>query len=175
MQSASPNLFAVVVPLIVVAVVLIIRGRRMTVKRPLKLNTLWVVPAIFLVIAALSLAQFPPQGMDFAWLAVALVLGAGLGWQRGRLMKIWVDPESGDLLIQGSGWAVVFLVALLVMRWMLRTGLQYEASAGAISPALINNTFVLFALGLFATQRIEMAIRASRLKKSRAEGESGAI
>jgi hypothetical protein len=90
-------------------------------------------------------------------------------------MKIWIEPETGDLVTQGSGWAVVFLVALIVLRSVLRTGLQYEAGEGAISVALINNVFVLFAVGLFATQRAEMAIRASRLKKSSPQGETGAI
>ena len=175
MQAPPQNLFAIVVPLIAVVVILVIRGRRMTVKRPLKPNTLWVVPAIFVGIAVLSLAQFPPHGLDYLWLGLALVLGAGLGWQRGRLMKIWIEPETGDLVTQGSGWAVAFLVVLLVLRWMLRTGLQYEAGEGAIDPALINNAFVLFAVGLFGTQRAEMAIRASRLKKSFAEGETGVI
>jgi hypothetical protein len=175
MQSPPQNLLAIVAPLIVVVVVLVIRGRRMTVKRPLKPNMLWVMPAVFLGIAALSLAQFPPRGLDYLWLAVALVLGAVLGWQRGRLMKIWIEPETGQLVTQGSGWAVAFLVVLLVLRWVLRTGLQYEAGEGAIDPALINNAFVLFAVGLFAVQRAEMAIRASRLRKSHAEGEPGAI
>lgn len=173
MQSTPPNLYAIAIPLVVMVIVLVVRGRRMAVKRPLKPNMLWVMPAVFLGIAALTLAQFPPHGMDFLWLALALVLGAGLGWQRGRLMKIWIEPESGQLVTQGSGWAVVFLVGLLVLRSMLRTGLQYEAGEGVIDPALINNAFVVFALGLFATQRAEMAMRASRLRKSGPEGEAG--
>ena len=172
MQPAPPNLFAIVIPLIVVVFILVLRGRRMIVKRPLKLATLWIVPAIFAGITALSLAEFPPRGGEWAWLAGALVLGVVLGWQRGRLMKIWIDQDSGELVTQGSGWAVAFLVVLIVLRTMLRTGMQFEASAGAITPALINNVFVVFALGLFATQRGEMALRARRLKAPLAEGQA---
>lgn len=164
MQSAPPNLFAIVVPLIVVVFILVIRGRRMIVKRPLRLSTLRMVPAIFAGITALSLVEFPPRGNEWALLAMALVLGVVLGWQRGRLMKIWIDQESGELVTQGSGWAVAFLVVLIVLRTMLRTGMQFEASAGAITPALINNVFVVFALGLFGTQRAEMALRTQLLK-----------
>jgi hypothetical protein len=40
-------------------------------------------------------------------------------------------------------------------------------------PLRLNNAFVVFALGLFATQRAEMAMRASRLRKSGPEGEAG--
>lgn len=176
MHPAQPNILAIVLPLIVVVVVLFVRGKRMTVKRPLKHGTLWVVPAIFACFAALSLAEFPPHRIEWAWLALALVLGGALGWQRGRLMKIWIEPETGELVSQGSGWVVIFLVVLIVLRSVLRTGLQYEAGAGAISPALVNNLFVAFAVGLFATQRAEMGIRAARLKKGYGNGgETGVI
>jgi membrane protein CcdC involved in cytochrome C biogenesis len=175
MQSPPPsNIYSIVIPLLVIGVVLFFRVRRMSVKRPLKLGTLWIVPAIFFVIGALTLAQFPPHGMDSAWLAVALLLGVALGWQRGRLMKIWVDPESGGLMTQGSGWALVFLVVLLALRMLLREGLVMEANAGAIDMGLINGLFVIFGFGLFGTQRAEMALRAMRLTKAHAN-EGGVI
>jgi len=165
MQSAPPsNIYSIIIPVLVIGVVLFFRVRRMSVKRPFKLGSLWIVPAIFLALTGLTLAQSPPRGMDWAWIALALLLGVALGWQRGRLMKIWVDPESGSLMTQGSGWALVFLVALLVVRMMLRESLVMEASAGAIDIGLINSAFVVFALGLFGTQRVEMALRAQRLK-----------
>nr|WP_166175986.1 CcdC protein domain-containing protein [Altererythrobacter segetis] len=170
MQSSPPsNIYSIVIPILVIGVVLFFRVRRMKVQRPLKLGTLWVVPAIFLVVSGLTLAQFPPHGLDWAWLALALLLGAALGWQRGRLMKIWVDPESGGLMTQGSGWALVFLVVLLVLRMALREGLVMEADAGAIDIGLINSAFVVFAFGLFGTQRGEMALRATRLTKAHLE------
>jgi hypothetical protein len=162
MQSPPQNFLAIVGPLLVVVVILVIRGRRMTVKRPLKPNMLWIMPAVFLGLAAMSLAQFPPHGLDYLWLAIALVLGAALGWQRGRLMKIWIDPDTGTLMSQGSGWAIVFLIVLIVLRSLVRAGLGMEAG-GAITPALIDDTFVVFAFGLFGVQRIEMGLRAQRL------------
>lgn len=171
MQSAPPsNISSIIIPVLVIGVVLFFRVRRMGVKRPFTLETLWIVPTIFLAITGLTLVQFPPRGLDLAWLGVALVLGAALGWQRGRLMKIWVDPEGGGLMTQGSGWAVVFLVALLVLRMVLREGLVMEADAGLIDIGLINSAFVVFAFGLFGTQRAEMALRAKRLKGGHVSG-----
>jgi hypothetical protein len=171
MQSPPPsNIYSIIIPILVIGVVLFFRVRRMSVKRPFKLGTLWIVPAIFLAISGMTLAQFPPHGLDWAWLAAALLLGAALGWQRGRLLKIWVDPESGSLMTQGSGWALVFLVVLLVLRMALREGLVMEANAGAIDIGLINSAFVVFAFGLFGTQRGEMALRATRLTKAHVSG-----
>ena len=42
------------------------------------------------------------------------------------------------------------------------------AALGLGTPALINDAFVMFAVGLFATQRAEMALRARRLKQQHA-------
>lgn len=175
MQSGPPNIVAIAVSVILIGVVLAFRLRSMSAKRPLRPATLWLMPAVFLGISILTLVEQPLHGSEWLWAALALVLGVAAGWQRGRLMKIWVDPESGQTMSQGSGWAIAFLVVLIVLRSLLRTGLQYEAGSWAISPALINNAFVLFALGLFGTQRAEMAIRASRLRKAFAQGETGVI
>lgn len=173
MPSAQPDIVVVLVSVAVIGLGLFLRLRRMAAKRPLNPGTLWIVPAIFVGIAALNFAEYPPHGLDWLWIGIALLLGAGLGWQRGRLMKIWVEPESGTLMSQGSGWAIVFLVVLIALRTLLRTGLAMEAG-GAITPALINDTFVIFAVGLFATQRAEMALRAQRLKQQRPAGGGAA-
>ena len=47
---------------------------------------------------------------------------------------------------------------------MLRGGLEMEADAWVISPALINDAFVVFALGLFGVMWVEMWLRAKRLR-----------
>jgi hypothetical protein len=169
MQSGQPNIATIVVMVAVVCLGLFFRMRRMAVARPLKTGTLWIVPVIFVGIAALNFLQFPPHGLDWAWIGLALVLGAALGWQRGRLMKIWIEPESRTLMSQGSGWAIVFLVVLIVLRSLVRAGLGMEAG-GAITPPLINDTFVIFAVGLFGVQRVEMALRAQRLRQEQAAG-----
>ena len=174
MQNGSPNLATIVISVLFIGAVLFFRMRKMAAKQPLNPSRLWIVPAIFLGVAALTLSEQPLHGSEWPWAALALALGVLAGWQRGRLMKIWVDPETGALMSQGSGWAIVFLVGLIVLRTLLRTGLQYEASSWAISPALISNAFVMFAVGLFGTTRIEMFIRASRLQKSHAGSETGA-
>jgi hypothetical protein len=173
MQNGSPNVYAVAVAVVLVGVVLFFRLRKMAARRSLNPGRLWVMPVVFVAIAALTLSEQPLRGVEWLWAFVALGLGAVAGWQRGRLMKIWIDPETGTLMSQGSGWAIAFIVGLIALRTLLRTGLQYEAGTWAISPALISNAFVVFAIGLFGTQRIEMFVRASRLQKAHGESKAG--
>ena len=170
MQPAQPSPIIYLVAIIFVLAMFLFRGRRMIARRPLKPGTLWIVPAVFLAVTALNFYQFPPHAADWPWLIAVMLVGAALGWQRGRLMDITVDSESGELMVQGSRWAVIFLAALILIRMAVRGGLNLEAQAGVISPALINDGFVIFALGLFGTQRAEMALRAARLAKTHAEG-----
>lgn len=164
-----PPLAYVIVGVLVLGM-LYFRARRMARARPLNLGSLWVIPLVFVAITGLTLFETPPAAGDVPWLIVALVLGGLLGWQRGRLMKIWVEPADGQLMVQGSPWAMIFLVAIILLRMGLRSGLEMEAQSWAISPALINNAFVLFALGLFGVMRAEMALRAKRLSAEHAGG-----
>jgi hypothetical protein len=148
----------------VLVLVLALRMSRMRRVQELSPERLWVVPALFAIVVATTLGEYPPRGAaEWAALAVAMAVGAALGWQRGRLMKIWRDPATGRLMSQGSGWAILFLVALIVLRAGLRAGLAYEAKAWAIDMGIVNGAFAVFALGLFGVQRLEMYIRARRL------------
>lgn len=148
----------------VAMVVLYFRSRRLVTPRPLTPGRLWIVPVLMAAIFASTLYQHPPAGLDWVWLVLVLVVGGVLGWHRGKLIRIWRDPESGQVMAQGSILAVIFLVALVVIRFALRAGLAYEGAE--VDAALFGNLFIAFAVGLFGVQRAEMALRAKRLEDS---------
>ncbi|MBD3729687.1 MAG: DUF1453 family protein [Sphingomonadales bacterium] len=148
----------------VAMVVLYFRSRRLVTPRPLTPGRLWIVPVLMAAIFASTLYQHPPAGLDWVWLVLVLVVGGVLGWHRGKLIRIWRDPESGQVMAQGSILAVIFLVALVLIRFALRAGLAYEGAA--VDAALFGNLFIAFAVGLFGVQRAEMALRAKRLEDS---------
>src|SRR5690348_11960039 len=87
--------YAVTIGIIIVIMALRMRG--MSKMRPLKLETLWVVPALYLVVAALMFWSLPPTGSVAIACVVALLIGAAVGWQRGKMMHIHVDPETHAL------------------------------------------------------------------------------
>jgi membrane protein CcdC involved in cytochrome C biogenesis len=150
--------YAITIGIIVVVVAL--RLRRMGQTRPLKLGSLWMVPALYLTVSALMFVELPPSGWVAVASAAALLLGAGLGWQRGKMMHIHVDPESHALNQKASPALMLFLIALIIARAGARDVL---GQTGGVSPAMLTDPLIAFALGMFSVQRIEMYLRAKRL------------
>ena len=144
----------------IIAVIMAVRLRRMGTMRPLKLGGLWIVPAIYAAVAALMFVQLPPRGWVAIASAVGLAIGAAVGWHRGKMMHISVDPETHALNQKASPAAVMFLIALIAVRMAARGILGQE---GAVSPAMLTDPLVAFALGMFSLTRLEMYLRAKRL------------
>jgi hypothetical protein len=144
----------------IVAIVMALRFRSMGKMRPLKLGSLWVVPTMYVVVAALMFIGLPPTGWVAVASAVGLLIGAAVGWQRGKMMHIHVDPETHALNQKASPAAMFFLIALIVVRAGARTLL---GQTGGVSPAMLTDPLIMFAVGMFSVQRVEMYLRAKRL------------
>jgi membrane protein CcdC involved in cytochrome C biogenesis len=164
MHGAAPLLSSVVAILIVLGV-MALRLRRMSRARPLKVERLWIAPALLLAVAALVLVEVPPHAADWLWIALAALAGAALGWLRGSLMRITVHPETHAVEVKASPAAILLIVAMLVVRQLVRLS-QAEGGAAAryssVSGALID-ALIVFAVALAAVQRLEMGLRATRL------------
>ncbi len=158
-HPAQPTWITYAITIGIVVIVLALRMRRMSRMRPLKLEQLWIVPAIYLVVAAVMFWQLPPTG----WAAIAsvagLLIGAAVGWQRGTMMHIHVDPETHALNQKASPAAMLFLLGLIAVRALGRGVLGSEG----VSPAMLTDPLIAFALGMFTLTRVEMYLRAKRL------------
>ncbi len=139
------------------------RLRRMTQSRPLRVEWLWVTPALLIALTVVSLVPQPPEGIGWVVLAVGLVIGGAFGWWRGKMMHITVDPETHALNTKASAAGMIFIVAIIALRVALRGVAMSEASTLHLSVSVITGAFMTFAVGLFGVQRVEMAIRANRL------------
>ena len=162
MNDQSNLLMVYLAPLLLVFLVL----RRNLRARQLKVERLWVYPAILVVITVFALAPNPPTTIGaMAALVIGLLLGGGAGWYRGRLTHITVDPETHDLTSKTSPVGVVLIVGLMVVRNGLRFYLDSHAVAGPLGAyaTVATDALLTFTVGMMSVQRLEMWQRASKL------------
>lgn len=155
----GPAYVGYIVTAVIVALVLYLRFRSMSRVRQLKLETLWIVPALYTVLTVSVLYQAVPQGIQWLYIGLALAVGGLVGWRRGAMMRINIDPVTHALNQQASPAAMLFILVLVIVR----QGLRMEAPAMGFNAAFLTDMLVVFALGLFTTTRLEMFLRARRM------------
>jgi len=134
-----------------------LRGQRLRVDR------LWIIPVLLVLAAALTIAQSPPTDpATILALAFAALVGVAVGWQRGRLTRISLDPATGILTSQASPTAVMLIVALFAIRFGLKM-LLAQSSIHSAQAVGATDALLLFGVGMIAVARIEMWIRCRRL------------
>lgn len=166
-HQAQPSFVSYLVMIASVVVIMALRMRRMGRMRPLKLSTLWIVPAVYLAVTVWMFILRPPVGWVAIASAVGLLIGAGVGWQRGKMMHIHVDLETHALNQKASPAAMFFLIALIVIRNGARALI---GTGGEVSPAMLTDPLIAFALGMLTLTRLEMYLRARRLLEAARAG-----
>jgi hypothetical protein len=151
--------------LVGILVVVAIMALRFSRPRPLKPELLWVRPAIFVVIIASTLISAPPDPslLNILILLTGAAVGAAAGWQRGRFMRIAVDPDSHDLTARASPLGMVFIIALLGVRVALRGAVMQPGAMPGLSPAALTDGLIVLVGAMMSVQNLEMWLRARRL------------
>lgn len=159
MDQPPATLISYAITGFILAIVLAFRWRGMRRETLLRLERLWMLPAFYAAVVAFVLTERPPSATGWLWCGIALALGAALGWQRGRMMTIRVDPDSHALHQTSSPAATLFILALILLRQGARDGAVWlHLDLWTVTDALM-----ALALGLIATQRLEMFLRGRRL------------
>jgi hypothetical protein len=170
-QHQGGNWLTALLPFVIIAVVLALRFRSMSRERPLNVGTLWVVPVIYVLLVGSMLLALPPAPSGWGLVAVGLVLGAVLGWHRGKLIRIERNAETGKLSQRASPVAMLLLGALVVLKLGARAIFGDSAAAHPSSGAmLLTDAFIGFALGLLSATRLELYLRARRILAAPANG-----
>lgn len=151
------------IPYLIAVFVLAMVVRRSLRGRRIKVDQLWVIPALLTAAAVAAIVQAPPTGPAMITvLALAALMGAAIGWQRGRLTRINLDADTGILTSQASPAAVILIVAVFALRYGLRFWLLQHPGKGA-QALVATDALLLFSVGMISVSRIEMWIRCRRL------------
>lgn len=148
------------VPLLIVGMVILRNARA----RKLKVERLWIAPTIILAMTCLMFAFEPAPTLGMVAADIA-VLGAGglLGWWRGRLTNITVDPDTHELTSRASPWGMLLILLVFGARYALRSFGTETAGFLHVSVREVGDALMLLAVGIVCAQRLEIALRATRL------------
>jgi hypothetical protein len=151
------------IPLIILAVVFALRWRNLKKPRQLKVNQLWIAPALITVVVVGVLFAMPPAAMGWLAFMIGVPLGAAVGWQRARLMHIERDAASGDLMMRQTPAALLLLFGIAGLRRLFGVaGGGGDSAGGTLAPTalLFTDGLLGFALGMVIAQRLTLYLRA---------------
>lgn len=171
MPAPSPTAsYAVyLIPLVVIALVILRNSRA----RRLRIESLWVAPVMIMVLVGLSFSQ---QGMPTPlMLGVdigALAVGAALGWWRARFTHITVDPATHELTSRASPVGMLVILGVFALRYAVRLYAAQNAGSLGVSAIAVADAALVISVGLVCAQRLEIALRATRLLNEARAGTS---
>ncbi|WP_420381746.1 hypothetical protein [Novosphingobium sp.] len=154
-------------PFIIIALVLAIRLRRINRERRMHLGRLLVAPTIIVVAAGYLIAAATPDLVGLGIAAGAMLVGAGVGWQRARFMKIAYDPATDIFMMKQSPAAVLFLVAIMLVRRVVLAELPVSHFGADVSLARAMwpiDGLIGFGLAMVIAHNAELYLRARRMK-----------
>jgi hypothetical protein len=167
--SAMSSLISIAV-LVVVGVVIVLRNLQ---PRRLRVELLWIRPTILLAMCCLYFFKFQPGSpTDIAGLAISFAIGAALGWWRGSLTRIDVDPTTDTAMQQASPLGVLLILGLLALRSVLRVAVQANASSLPVSLDTVTGWLLALAVGVVVLQQLEIWLRAQRVMAQARAGKS---
>ncbi len=146
-----------------IALAFFIRLRRFGTPQRLRLGTLWIIPTIFILLLGLILWEYPPSGLDWMWIGIALAAGGRIGWWRASHIEIGIDPKTGQLNQRSSIGALLVLAAIFAVRWLLRWAVMWGDAQWHFGAMLISDIFIAMATGALSAYRIALYFRACRL------------
>jgi hypothetical protein len=133
-------------------------------ERNLRVERLWIAPALILAAAVMALAHDRLPGVVMIAIDIAAFgAGAVMGWWRGRLTVIAVNPGTHVLTSKASPVGMVLILGIFALRYGLRAWATENAGALHVPVSALTDAFLLLAVGIVCAQRLEMALRATRL------------
>lgn len=150
---------------IVIALIMGLRIWRGSRARKLKVERMWIRPAIIGVFLGMSIYGQPPPmtAPILAALAVCIVAGFAMGWYRGRMVKVSIDPATHDLTSRASPWGILIFLGLMIVRMGARFVLREEHDVAGIPVAAIIDGLTLFYAGNVVGLQVEVWLRAKKL------------
>jgi hypothetical protein len=163
MDPTTAQALPYILPLLILALIL----RRNLRARTLKMERLWVYPAILiLATGSIMSSERLPGLVALTGFAVALAVGGLIGWYRGRLTHITIDPATHEFTSRASVAGTILIGVVFALRYGVRMAMasgQPLPRGMHLDVAGITDGLMLFLVAMMSVQRIEMFLRCQKL------------
>jgi hypothetical protein len=158
-NALSPYL----IPLLIAAIVLR-RVMRVQKARTIRIERLWIFPAILLASTMLSLGRehFPGILIFGAFLAAALLAGA-TGWFRFHTLEFSLDAESGAVSARATRLGALLVFGLIALRYGADLALKQLGLNAGENLVHATDAMLIFSTSMFVARSIHTWIRARAL------------
>lgn len=134
--------------ILVILIVVLLQGR----ERKVKVNRLWLVPALLLYVTVQSIFY---MGALTLWESIifltTFLIGLGLGVVRGRLLTFRLDSETGHVLRKGNWVSSIFLLVILGAKIFIKQSMLFGNTHYALT--IVTNAFLCMTLGTIISRR----------------------
>lgn len=148
------------IPILIIGLV-IVRNLR---ARTLKIERLWISPALVILLTVLVFSQASPPGFVGLCIdVIALAVSALLGWWRARTSRFTIDAQAHVITSKVSPVGLMLILGIVALRYLVRGLATAEASVLHVTVAEVTDSFLLMAVGLVSAQRVEWFVRARKM------------
>ncbi|MCJ2177938.1 CcdC protein domain-containing protein [Novosphingobium album (ex Hu et al. 2023)] len=170
----QPGHWLAYLPFAIFALVMLWRFRSLNRARPLRVATLWIFPVVVLGLVSFALYGMHPTAKGWLLFVGGTGVGAMLGWQRARMMRLHIEGEGAEarVMMRQSVAALVMILAIFVLRRFLLSGVSPAPGSRTGGDALLVTDAMLgFAVGVICVQRVVLWLRARRLVVQHRSGD----
>jgi len=115
------------------------------------------------MVGALTAAPPPVTPVSIGLLVAGFVIGGLIGWQRARFTRIDIHPETHDLTSRASPIGIVFIFAILLLRFGARDFLAAHPDFLHLPVVALGEALLVMVVATLGAQRLEIWRRATRM------------
>jgi hypothetical protein len=149
-----------IVPLLIAAIILR-RVMRVQKARTIRLQRLWIFPALLLAVTAMSLGRESSAGLVvYAAFLAAGSIGGAIGWYRVHTLEFSVDAESGKVSARATRLGALLVFGLIALRYLADLALKKLGFTAGNDLVHATDAMLVFSTSMFVARSVHTWIRA---------------
>lgn len=134
--------------LLVIFIIVLMQGK----ERKVKINRIWLVPALLYFVTVQSIVHIGPVTLLQGLLFVAMLgIGLGLGVIRGKALTFRLDSDTGHVLRKGNWFSTIILLVILGAKVLIKQSMFSGSTHYTLM--VVTNAFLCITLGTVISRR----------------------